>query len=367
MRSLTRSIVLAALPASMLAVVAAGPAQAGSAVCLPQATQWKAVDLGSFDTATGINEQGVIVGSKVANPGKVPQRNVAVKWQDGKLTELGYLLGSQLRGPNSVATGVDDQGRVSGYSTALDGQRHAFVHRNGLLRDLGEWGVYSQANAIGNGVVAGYIENKDLAGDVLRKRQSAIWEGSGYGLPPGGAGSQIVDINESGDWVGSTGLSFDTSAGAPPANRTERGYARVDNEVPRDLGTLGGNWTTPSGINDLGQVVGESATDQAGNYQGAFIWDATTGMRPLPGANPGFFVKATAINGKGEIIGSYTCEDDISGPAVWPSPETAPSALPLADGAVDAQLRDINDRGDIVGSSVYTDGSIRATLWVKQT
>lgn len=57
----------------------------------------------------------------------MPPRNVAAVWRDGQVTELGYLFGAQLRGPNSVATGIDDKGRASGYSTHLDGKRHAFM------------------------------------------------------------------------------------------------------------------------------------------------------------------------------------------------------------------------------------------------
>ncbi|MQY06126.1 hypothetical protein [Actinomadura macrotermitis] len=364
MRSLARSILVAALPLAGLAVTT--PAHAEPVFCKPAATQWKAVDLGTDFTPTSINDQGLVVGSKVANPGQVPQRNVAVSWKAGTLKELGYLPFAFLRGPNSVATGVDEQGRISGYGTALDGERHAFVYRDGRLQDLGQWGVHSQGNTIGNGVVGGYIEDKKIEGDLLRKRLSALWSGGTYGLPSGGAGSQIVDMNEKGDWVGSTNLSSSTTGDDGAFNRAERGYARIGQNTTVDLGTLGGKWTLPVGINEKGVVVGTSAVDAAGVLEDAFVWDAATGMRALPGENRGRFVRPTAINTAGEIIGSYHCSDTVAGPVVWPSPTSGPLALPLPAGATSSQVVDINDKSAVIGVSSYPGSVRRATLWTKQ-
>jgi hypothetical protein len=72
----------------------------------------------SLTRAHGIDERGQIAGSKLTNPGQVPQRHVAAVWKDGQVTELGYPFGAQLRGPHSVGTGIDDKGqdRLISYS-----------------------------------------------------------------------------------------------------------------------------------------------------------------------------------------------------------------------------------------------------------
>jgi probable HAF family extracellular repeat protein len=68
-----------------------------------------------------------------------------------------------------------------------------------------------------------------------------------------------------------------------------------------DLGTLpGGTISVALGINDRGQVVGES-TDASGNFR-AFLYEhgVMTDLGMLPGGNSSV---ATAINNRGEIAG----------------------------------------------------------------
>uniref|UniRef100_A0A7V4LDK9 Extracellular repeat protein, HAF family n=1 Tax=Desulfobacca acetoxidans TaxID=60893 RepID=A0A7V4LDK9_9BACT len=70
-----------------------------------------------------------------------------------------------------------------------------------------------------------------------------------------------------------------------------------------DLGTLGGTYSTARGINDLGQVVGDSKASSGTQY--AFIWDSVNGMRNI-GA-PGEYPNSTAydINNSGLIVGAW--------------------------------------------------------------
>jgi probable HAF family extracellular repeat protein len=65
-----------------------------------------------------------------------------------------------------------------------------------------------------------------------------------------------------------------------------------------DLGTLGGPSSYPSGINDAGQVVGNSRT--ADGLGRGFLWDDVNGMSEL-GSN---VQSAIAINNNGQIVGS---------------------------------------------------------------
>lgn len=359
MRTVMRLVLGSVLPLGLVAALPAAAAHAGPAECGRVTQDWAAVDLTALTRAHGINEQGQIAGSKLTNPGQVPQRHVAAVWKDGKVTELGYLFGAQLRGPHSVATGIDDKGRVSGFSTHLDGKRHAFLW-DGWLRDLGSWGKRSEGHAIGNGRVGGYVAPDETAGDDLKVRRPVYWDG-GESWIPGASGAEIVDVNETGGLAGNENLSFDTDLGAPGSARAVRAFARLGTDF-RLLGTLGGTWSHATGINDRGQVVGQSATGPDGILQDGFIWDAANGMRRLPDHDSGNSAKPAAISNTGVIVGNYAC-DLGKGAAVWTSPTDDPYLLPRPAGAVDTIAQDVNDRGQIVGTAVYPGGETRAVRW----
>ena len=67
-----------------------------------------------------------------------------------------------------------------------------------------------------------------------------------------------------------------------------------------DLGTLGGNYSLAHGINNSGQVVGESAT--ANGYYHAFLYSSgtMTDLGTLGGSRSG----AWCINASGQVVGS---------------------------------------------------------------
>lgn len=136
---------------------------------------------------------------------------------------------------------------------------------------------------------------------------------------------------------------------------------RIDVPVrPVDLGTLGGEDRSATGINDAGQVCGFSEISDGEDH--AFIWSAEEGMRDL-GTAGGDQSRAFAINNDGVVAGITTFADETLPLAVcyWTA-EGEIIVLPhLADGPSEA--RSINNLGQIVGASTVEGGFSQAVLW----
>ena len=104
-----------------------------------------------------------------------------------------------------------------------------------------------------------------------------------------GSSIQTTGINDSGQVV-----FYDYTASGP------RGFIWKE-DVITDLGTLGGNATHPSGINNSGYVVGVSTT--ADTIQHAFIWQDGVMIDLSP--NSQGYSNALDINNLNQICGNY--------------------------------------------------------------
>ena len=116
------------------------------------------------------------------------------------------------------------------------------------------------------------------------------------GVIPGGDVSTGWGINDSGDVTGDSQYSVNGGA--------IRHAALFRNGTVTDLGILPGwgNYARGNGINNLGEVVGHSGRDLDTNSTRAFIWDAVNGMRDL-GTLGGGFAKAFSINDSSQVTG----------------------------------------------------------------
>jgi probable HAF family extracellular repeat protein len=114
------------------------------------------------------------------------------------------------------------------------------------------------------------------------------------------------------------------------------------NGVMTDLGTSGGIFSSASGINDVGQVVGMeyNTTDW---IEHALLWQngTMTDLGTLPG---GTYSEATAINNAGQVVGTT----DTNYPFLWQAGTM--TALDMG-GANSAYAAAINDAGQVVGST----------------
>jgi probable HAF family extracellular repeat protein len=89
----------------------------------------------------------------------LPDRARAALWKHGTALELGTLGGL-----SSFGTGLDDHGRVVGWSSDANGQARAFLYRDGIMIDLNtyvdpaQWtltdakGICNDGTIVGNGL-----------------------------------------------------------------------------------------------------------------------------------------------------------------------------------------------------------------------
>ena len=134
---------------------------------------------------------------------------------------------------------------------------------------------------------------------------------------------------------------------------------------PLDLGTLGGNSTVATAINDRGQIVGWSFT--AAGARHAFLWEDGA-MRDLgtlvaQEPNPAYHTSsvASAINNAGLIAGIAEDESFMWKLVVWENGVIRA----LGPDASDREIRvdGINARGDIVASIEPAEYHGRVVVW----
>jgi probable HAF family extracellular repeat protein len=260
-------------------------------------------------------------------------------------SDLGTITGLYA-GTGAGANGVNNSGQVAGYNGT------GAVRWNGdtlTQLDNGPGAESSIGIGISNsGQVAGY--NAFPAADD--KGYGIRWDGTaaitldtlGFGYYNIGIGindqNQIVGTS----WAGSTFHPV-----------------RWDGSAITDLGTLGGGSGEAWGINEAGQVVGHSNTtgddaDHATLWNGGAIIDLGT----LGGTNS----SAISITDKGIIVGSANTANDLTNRAtLWDASTGIATDLGSLVANLGSSAGDINNQGQIVGSSDLADGSAHATLW----
>jgi probable HAF family extracellular repeat protein len=259
------------------------------------------------------------------------------------VTDLGTLGGVA-----SSAHSINNRVWVAGVANvAGDTAEHASLWRHGLLTDLGTLG--------------GLNSNVDFP----VKNDSGLIAGFAQTSTPDPLGEQVCTF------------SCTLSGGAcEGSNLTCRGFL-WQNNVLKPLGTLGGNNSVATGVNDLGLVVGlaENTTKdpdcvppQVLDYE-AVTWNPHGKIHELPAFSGDAIAAAIAVNDRGQVAGgSGSCG---SGPGISPIfvhallwQHGSVTDLGSLGGKINNVAYATNNSSEIVGASdLAGDNTVHAFLW----
>jgi probable HAF family extracellular repeat protein len=242
-------------------------------------------------------------------------------------------------GYNSAAFGLNDSGNVIGYSYQ-DTIAIGFFYNYSAdsMNDLGSFGGQATvATAVDNdNQVVGYsADNNGLRVAFLYTADKGL---TPLGTLPGGSNSEAFSINSSAEGVGDSETQGDSHR---PVIFT--------NETAQDLGietTVSSLLQTAYGINDSGQIVGRYQNTDGVTHAFLYASGQLTDLGTLGGANS----EALAINVNGLIVG----DSQITGGTIHAFVFNKGSMQDLGTlpGFANASFaRGVNNTGQVVGES----------------
>jgi probable HAF family extracellular repeat protein len=317
--------------------------------------QYSITDLGRGH-ANGINNIGQVVGYTYSTTNQTGPYH-AFMYTNGSMLDF-TSLGVSTGPIGSLATAINDNGQVVGYSRDDTGITEAFLYSNGIVQHLGKsmqgqappGAPYAQSVAFGinnNGQVVGQ------AYSMITTKSDAFMYSNGTMVDLGATGSSDSNaegINASGQVVGYMHVS-----GAAHA-------FLYSNGTMVDLGVLGGSsfyQSIASGINDSGNIVGQSTFPAGGFTVRAFLY--SNGSMQNLGTIGNASSAALDINNQGQIVGFLG-----AGTGAWLySNGSMQDINSLIDPAVGWTLQNatsINDLGQIVGYGTNSSNQQHAFL-----
>jgi len=354
--------------------------------------QYRFVDLGTFGGSSSyftivgtraVNNQGTATGAadtSIPDPYApncfFPECLVAhtFAYESGQITDLGSLPGVNNSGPNDinsqgVIVGISENGAIDPI-TGLP-ETVAVVWKNGQIITLPNFGGnFSYANAINNREqIAGFALNTTLDSFGFaefcfnppfgQEQVAVIWQDE---IPQnlgtlGGPDSCALWINEKGQAAGHsmTNAVINPVTGFPTVDPFIWDHGKM-----LDLGTLGGTLGLANKMNNRGQVVGQS--NLAGDLTAhPFLWDR--GSLIDLGTLGGTFGLASSVSDSGIIVGGATNQNDQSFLAfLWKNGVMTNLGTLAGDDC--SVANNVNSGGQVVGSSFpCAGGPSRGFLW----
>ena len=281
-------------------------------------------------TPLGINNSGQVVGWGINSSGDYR----AFLWSSGAgMQDLGTLGGT-----DSYGHGVNSSGQVAGYSY-LTGTTisHAFLYTSGSgMQDLGTLGgdaSYGYGGVNDSGQVAGYAKTADNKGRAFLYTPGSGMQDLGT---LGGDRSKSRGINNSGQVAGESRFAI--------GNSDYHAFLYTPGTGMQDLGTLGGDSSYGNGINSSGQVTGQAyITGNAGRH--AFLYTSGSGMQDLGTLGGSTYSNGYGINGAGHVVGISSGAFLYDGVSMINLQNVIDPAL----GWTLTYAQSINDSGQIVG------------------
>lgn len=255
-----------------------------------------------------------------------------------------YDLGTLPGGTYSYAYAINDQGQIAGYSGNAADWPTAFRWTPGdppQMEALGTLGGYSsQAWGLNNaGQVVGESQKPDYYTSAFLSIPGSSMQD--LGMLPGGKMSYAYDINDAGQVVGYTHFDYYYGDDRPCWWTVEPRQVR---ELP-----LPHSWDTagPARLNKHGQVVGWYNAMENKSETRACLWTIGGGNPQNLGTLGGNSSVANDINDLGEVVGTSKTSEGIRHVFLW-TPEGGMQDLTPA--APDSRAFAINNAGQIVGS-----------------
>jgi probable HAF family extracellular repeat protein len=308
------------------------------------------------------------------------------KWQEGVMTDLGALPGGT--GNNdSQAFWINDRGQTVGLSTTGTKDpllNTPFLHAvlwnaQGKIHDLGTLGgQYSVSQAINSlGQVVGVAENAipdpynffdygifGISGGT--QSRAFLWDPKtekmrDLGTLGSGNDAFAEYVNERGQVAGAVWTNSTPNSGGTLCGNNMPTIDPFFWEKGKmiDIGTLGGTCGLATGLNNRGQVIGNS--DLAGDLTfHPFSWTKSGGMKDL-GTFGGDNGQANALNDAGEIVGKADFPgNQLHDAFLWKNG----TMTDLGNLGKTSNAHNINSSEQIVGASVINDaGELRPFLW----
>jgi probable HAF family extracellular repeat protein len=294
------------------------------------------------------------------------------------ITDLGTL-----GGPFSIAYDLTNTGRVSGTAASPDGYHHAVYWQNGVIHDVGSLGgLNSEAagRSLGGRLA---ILSETASPDPLGENfcgfgtglvcSAAVWShGVLTRLPTlGGTNAAGFQSNSAGLIVGVAEDGVTDASCVPPQKTHFQAVVWRGGKV-HELPPLPGDEVGAAlRINDRGQAVGTSGPCSATSYGGfvlgphAVLWDHGKPI-DLGTVGDGRVTVAADVNNRGTVIGSATFADGSQHPFVWTRRGGMRDLGLMSTDPTDVlnTAFEIDDRGRIVGASCDATMQIcRGYIW----